>query len=380
MTTVAAAVVVAALAGARMGFAADRAGALVVAAIVAAAGLGMLASAAEGLRAGTPAEAAFPVRVAPAPGAARRARRGATLRTRARRVADALFHPAHRGRAARLAAAGLALVVGALGRLVRGTRAGRPRERARGRARGRPRSPREGAVADRARRARGGTRTPAGVARQRRAPAEHVPSWLERGLSRLAAFAGAPVRESAKARPRGRRPSSSRGTGSSSRSRPPSTTRWTTRARSPSRLRIPTRSWRERSSRPWRGPWPPRPSSRSSPGVVRSSRERFTARVARTLAELGLGLRVRSVRLGRVRPPSEAAAAFAAAASAADVAERVVVEEMARVLRGRSRTRASTRVGCSRPRSATRRTVARAPRRTPHGSSRSRPSTGGRGA
>jgi membrane protease subunit HflK len=69
----------------------------------------------------------------------------------------------------------------------------------------------------------------------------------------------------------------------------------------------------------------------------------LTARLERTLDALGLGVDVRAVRLGRILPPSEAASAFAAAASAADVAERVVVEETARAARSLSDARIEAR-------------------------------------
>jgi membrane protease subunit HflK len=338
MTTVAAAVVVAALAAQRMGFPLDRAGAVVVAAFVAATGLGMLASVAEGLRTGTPVEGVFPVRLARAQTAARRARRGGTLRTLARRVADALFHPAHRGHAARLAACGLALAWGLsavsfVGPGQIGIVSGRGGERAVG-----PgvhlKSPWPFARAE---------RVDAGGLRRASlgsdgSSVDGGPSWLTRGLSRLAASAGVPVREAAKAVPPRTEAVFLTGDGklvaveavvhyevddpgAFAGAEDPDAV--VARALESAVAAAVGASTLERV----------RASGRAELEAA------LTAALRRTLDALGLGVDVVAVRLGRILPPPEAASAFAAAASAADVAERVVVEETARAARSLSDAR-----------------------------------------
>lgn len=337
MAAVAAAVVAVALACERTGLPLDRVAALVVAAFMVAAGLGALASVAEGLRTGRRVEGAFPVSLSRGAAGERRVRRRGALRARARRVADALFHPAHRGRAAGLAACGLALLwglsavsfvgFGQIG-LLGGRGAGRavgpgvhlktpwPFERV--------------ALVD----AGGLRRMSLGSAE---APAEREPSHLERGLARLAASAGVPARETAKAAPSRTEAVFLTGDGD------------LVAVEAFVHYDVDDPGAFAAASDP--GALVARALESTVAAVVatstfeqvRSGRAELegvlTARLEQSLDALGLGVDVRAVRLGRVLSPSETSAAFAEAASAADVAERVVLEETSRAARSLSDAR-----------------------------------------
>ncbi len=343
MATFAAAVAVAALAGQRMGFALDRAGAVVVAVFVAATGLGILASVAEGLRTGARIQGAFPVRLARASATGRRARRGGTLKSRARRIEDALFHPAHRGHAAGVAAGALAVVwglsavsfvgSGQIG-LVSGVGGERavgpglhvkapwPLERA------------ESVDAGEFRRASLGSAEP---------PVAGAPSWFAQNLARLAASAGAPVRESAKAAPP--RTEAVFLTGDGRLVAVEAVAHY--EVDDPAAFAVAAEDPDAVVARALESAVAAAVAASTFEQVVGAGRAdlegSLTARLERSLDALDLGVNVQAVRLGHVLHPAEAASSFASAASAADAAERIVVEETARAARSLSSARVEAR-------------------------------------
>ncbi len=340
MATFAAALTVAALAGQRMGFALDRAGAVVIAAFVAATGLGILASVAEGLRTGARVQGAFPVRLARPSAPGRRARRGGTLRSRARRIEDALFHPAHRGHAAGVAACALAVVwglsavsfvgSGQIG-LVSGVGGERavgpglhvkapwPLERA------------ERVEAGEFRRASLGSAEP---------PVKGGPSWFALKFARFASSIGVPVRESAKAV--APRTEAVFLTGDGRLVAVEAFVHYV--VDDPAAFAVAAEDPDAVVARALESAVAAAVAASTFEQVVGAGRAdlegSLTVRLERSLDALGLGVNVQAVRLGRVLRPAGAASSFV---SAADVAERIVVEETARSARALSSARVEAR-------------------------------------
>jgi len=338
----------------------DRPASLAIAALVALSGLGFVASAALALRAGRPAEAALPVRLGSVAAKDRRWGRRGVLRARMRRVHDALFHPAHRwATVCRTACALLAMwalssvsIVGA-GRVALVSGRGAVREAGPGVHAKLPWPIERAELLD-----VGGVRRAAvgGGAVTLTA----CPSRLEQGVARLAASAGFPVRDTARAARRGAEDLFLTGDGELV----------AVEAAAHYDVRDPAAFARaldpdaviERALRAEVAAVMGAVSRRRAVGGDRRELERAAARdLERSLRALGLGVAVQSVEFLRVLPPA-AAGALGSAASARDEAERIVVEEAAGAARALAdaRTEAAETLAAARRYEADRARAARA--------------------